>query len=489
MRNRPTSSSLTMRLTFIGRRLAALFSSGRRLITAAAVLHVALAVGLFWAGRAQLAPSLIDRDGIMASFAFDSYEYQHGAARLVEVLKQSGVKTWAAEHEPLHVKLISLEFALLGRVFGYGTLSAEPLNLCCYLAVVFLVLMLGREVGGPNVGRLSAAAVALWPTFLLHTLQLLKDLLFIALALALVMCVTTWLTRTYSRLWAVATGALMAVTMLLLLLIRFNFGIVIFALALFGFALLVVRQWREGRRLYWNMFCPLLILLTIGLLLPAYMTHTSQKFKQYPADEGGPLKSVASAGVQVPTSIVYLPRAQFRERATLTYIERLNAAADNAARRIGSMRSRFNAIYPDSGSALDRDVELRDMSGLLRYLPRACEIGFWAPFPNTWVTAGRRVGNAGRLLAGAETLVIYVCELLALFAVLRAPRDLAAWLLLSITTFGLIVLGLIVPNVGALYRFRYTFWLLLIILGLKGLESISATTARWFRTQQINRAG
>src|SRR5687768_11294653 len=80
--------------------LSAFSSGGRRLLVAAAVLHVALALGLHWAGRAQLAPNLVDRDGIMASFAFDSYEYQRGAARLVEVLGREGVLAWAAEREP-----------------------------------------------------------------------------------------------------------------------------------------------------------------------------------------------------------------------------------------------------------------------------------------------------------------------------------------------------------------------------------------------------
>ncbi|HWT00344.1 MAG TPA: hypothetical protein VN256_08860, partial [Pyrinomonadaceae bacterium] len=170
---------------FFGRRFSALPGDARRLLAAAALLHVALAVGLFWAGRAGVAPGLIDRDGIMGSFAFDSYEYQRGAARLAGVLKESGVAAWAAEAGPVHVKLLSIQFALLGPLFGHGTLSAEPLNLLCYLAVVGLTFFLGREVGGARAGRLAGWAVALWPTFLLHTLQLLKDPLFVAAALAL----------------------------------------------------------------------------------------------------------------------------------------------------------------------------------------------------------------------------------------------------------------------------------------------------------------
>jgi hypothetical protein len=458
---------------------------------AAAVLHVALALGLHWAGRAQFAPNLIDRDGIMGSFAFDSYEYQRGAARLVEVLRRDGVAAWAVEREPVHVRLISIQFALLGPLLGYGTLTAEPFNLLCYLAVVGLALLLGREVGGGRAGLLAAGAVALWPTFLLHTLQLLKDPLFIAGTLALVLCVVTWLTRTYGRASAAASGTLMGVSILLLLLIRFNFAVVILALVLFGFALLVLRQLVERQTLFWNMVSPLLI-LTAGallLLLPSLWTPPVQKFKHYPSDGGGPSKSALSGGERVPTVVTYLPRAHAGEGATPSYAGRLRAAADRAAHRVGSVRYRFSAVYSEAGSGVDRDVRFNDLTSLILYLPRAFVIGCCAPFPDTWVAAGRRVGSAGKLLSGVETLVMYVFELLALLAVLRPPRRLAAWLLLSITAFGVTALGLVVPNVGALYRFRYTFWVLLIILGAKGFESALTLAGRRSRVRGVEQAG
>lgn len=474
------TSALARTPRFFDQRLSAFSTGGRRLLVGAAVLHVALAFGLHWAGRAQLAPSLIDRDGIMGSFAFDSYEYQRGAVRLAEVLRRDGVSAWAAERGPVHVRLISLQFALLGPLFGYGTLSAEPFNLLCYLAVVGLALLLGREVGGRRAGLLAAGAVALWPTFLLHTLQLLKDPLFIAGALALVLCVTTWLTRDYGRASAGAAGALMGVTILLLLLIRFQFAAVILALVLLGFALLVVRQLSERRVLYWNMASPLLILAAGALLLLLHSLGAPpvQKFKHYPSDGGGPPKSAESAGERVPTVVTYLPRAKAEGGAPPGYAARLRAAADRAAHRVGSVRYRFSAVYSEAGSGVDREVRFDGLASLLLYLPRAFVIGCCAPFPDTWVGAGRRVGSAGKLLSGAETLVMYVFGLLALVAVMRRPRRLAAWLLLSVTVFGVTALGLVVPNVGALYRFRYTFWVLLIILAAKGIEGALTSAVR-----------
>lgn len=64
--------------------------------------------------------------------------------------------------------------------------------------------------------------------------------------------------------------------------------------------------------------------------------------------------------------------------------------------------------------------------------------------------------------------------MLALFCIWREPRNLSSWLLLLIVVFGVTALGLVVSNVGTLYRFRYLFWMLLIILGAKGLGHVLA---------------
>jgi hypothetical protein len=67
---------------------------------------------------------------------------------------------------------------------------------------------------------------------------------------------------------------------------------------------------------------------------------------------------------------------------------------------------------------------------------------------------------------------MYLFGIFAVIGAFRRTHRLASLFLLSITVFSVTLLGLVVPNVGALYRFRYTFWVLLIVLGVKGLISI-----------------
>jgi len=468
----------------LSRGLSNFFSSGWRLIAVAALLHVTLAVGLFWAGRAQIAPGLLDRDAIFKSFAPDSYAYQREAIRLTSVLRDRGLRAWLEEPERPHIKLISLQFAIFSSAFGHSTLSAEPLNLFSYIAILCLVLTLGREVAGMRVGLCATGIVALWPTFLMHTTQFLKDPLFIAGALALILIVTMCLTRTCNWVGAVSMSALIALMTALLLSMRGKFGAIIFALAFFGFILLSVRQWLQRRLLYWNLTC-LSLLLIIGALAAFDLTG-HPKPKRYPSDQSGDPKTYFGPGRHLTAVIADRRTVPFKAKVSGSYKDHLEAATERTALEIGLARHRINVNVPEASSAIDPNVELSSPKDMIDYLPRAFAIGLWAPFPKMWVSAGASVGRTGRLIAGAETLVIYLCELFTVFAIWRAPRCLAAWLLLLIIILGVAMLGLVVSNVGTLYRFRYLFWILLIILGLKGLQSVGTTLRQKFQPQLIS---
>jgi hypothetical protein len=140
--------------------------------------------------------------------------------------------------------------------------------------------------------------------------------------------------------------------------------------------------------------------------------------------------------------------------------------------KVQQVRDSFAYRYKDSGTLIDPDVEFITVTDVVRYLPRAMEIGFLAPFPDKWLGAGKEVGLAGRILSGAEMLAAYGLELLALFGAWWSRKRLSTWLLVCITVFGVTTLGLGLINVGALFRMRYAFFVLLIVLGMNGLMQI-----------------
>ena len=122
----------------------------------------------------------------------------------------------------------------------------------------------------------------------------------------------------------------------------------------------------------------------------------------------------------------------------------------------------------DAGSDIDKGVHFNSFGDIIRFVPRAVVVGFFAPFPNMWLTAGKQVGSSGRLLSGFETILTYMIESLALFGLWSGRKQLATWLVSLAATSGIVVLGLIVNNIGALYRLRYPFWVLLVVLGAGG---------------------
>src|SRR5207302_2633180 len=101
-----------------------------------------------------------------------------------------------------------------------------------------------------------------------------------------------------------------------------------------------------------------------------------------------------------------------------------------------------------------------------------------APFPNMWFETGSQVGRAGRLLSGCETLATYFIELATLISLWRMRKNLAVWLLTLTVFLGLVGLGLIVVNIGSLYRFRYPFLMLMFVLAAGGIRQILSHRAQ-----------
>jgi hypothetical protein len=139
---------------------------------------------------------------------------------------------------------------------------------------------------------------------------------------------------------------------------------------------------------------------------------------------------------------------------------------------LGSVRHRYIVSDRVSRSGVDDDVEIRSARDLIAYLPRAAALGLWAPFPPMWFQSGNLMGRAGRLVAGAEMLAMYACELLAIAAVVLRPRRLPALLLVLFALSGVTILGVVVTNIGTLYRFRYSFWIVWIVTGVSGAAKL-----------------
>jgi hypothetical protein len=426
-----------------------------RYLVVAGIFHATCTSLVFALGRAKLVQGLFDSNGA-GRFASDSHVYLDHAVSLVHLMKQAGIAGWASASFPLHTKLYSLGFTALGPLVGFNILSAEPLNLLCYVAILLLVFKLGSEISSPDTGRLAAILVALWPTFLLHTTQILKDPLFIALLLGLIFVATCGLTRSFSRARGLFTALMGGALAMLLWFVKPD----VWALTLMVVLLSTVFQclrFIQAKQIVNGNLIRGIVLLVIALGVPMLGPRLIKPYRNqnpHPLLTGTEVNQLNGVVVEPQKHQVKPPSAS---SPPLTKLRE----------RIAWARYLF-VSYPGTSSNIDPDVRLESWAEVIRYLPRAAEIGLFAPFPSVWLATGAQVGRLGRMLSGLETLVIYGFIGFSLWSLWKRRDQLAVWFLFSLATLSVIVLGLVAANVGALYRMRYPFWILLIIVGVDG---------------------
>jgi hypothetical protein len=313
------------------------------------------------------------------------------------------------------------------------------LNLFYYVAILFLVFKLGQMVFDRRTAFLATIIVGLWPSFLVHTTQLLRDPLLIVAILVFLVVSISWLTEDYSYRRSAGLFVLGALAVVTIWIVRLAMWEVVRVVALAGIVLLFVRLVREQRILGSNLLNAVLL---VGMILAI------SQFNPLPGLQGSAPSQVQQRAIQGTEGRSIWERAAFR-RADFALLKQdpLSASASN----------------------IDEDVRFDSRADLIRYIPRAAVIGFFAPFPNMWFARGSQVRSTGRTLAGIETTMIYILELFGLLAVWRKRKVLAVWLLVITATLGVTAASLIVLNVGALYRFRNPYGILIVLLGAAGV--------------------
>jgi hypothetical protein len=129
------------------------------------------------------------------------------------------------------------------------------------------------------------------------------------------------------------------------------------------------------------------------------------------------------------------------------------------------VRERYRLCYPDAASNIDVQIAFHSMNDILLYLPRAAEIAFLSPFPPDWFKMGSLPANTiMRRESGFEMVGVYLALALLPYAVWRWRLRPDLWIILIFCAGMMLVYGLVVANVGTLYRFRYGF--LMTIVGV-----------------------
>ena len=420
-------------------RVTRLPSTPLQWLIVAAVLHVLTALICFLLGYFAFLPQLFDRDGLATGIAVDNLLYRTLQLELVQTLHNSGWNAWTQVQVPLHTRFYSLCYAGFGKILGYNILAAEPLNLFYFLATLSFVYLLGREIFSERAGLLAAIVVAVWPSMLLQSAQIIRDpfsnMCLLGITWLLTKLIAKELTWRQSFTWAMAIVA----TIALLWLARGNIWSII-VIALFATLILLAVKTFLLKRFITTNTISLVVVIVIALAIPSQLESMATPERKPPV---AALSLQSTAGDMGPFT--------------------------RLVSQIGNRRAAFHSSYAARGSNIDDQVTLRSVSDILKYLPRAVAIGFLAPFPNMWLQAGAQAGRSGRLMSGVEMLLIYLMYVAVIVALWSERQRLAMWLSFTVAAAGIVGLGVIVANVGALYRLRYAFWMMLIVIGAQGL--------------------
>jgi putative peptidoglycan lipid II flippase len=122
-------------------------------------------------------------------------------------------------------------------------------------------------------------------------------------------------------------------------------------------------------------------------------------------------------------------------------------------------------------SFVDADFHPGSAADMLAYLPRAFLLGVFSPWPDKWLYTINERASVFYAITPLETLLAYAGLAGLVFWLWRggSPGVLVP-LLLAMAIMTLYALA--TPFIGALYRYRYPWWMLLICLGLAALYSL-----------------
>ncbi len=119
-------------------------------------------------------------------------------------------------------------------------------------------------------------------------------------------------------------------------------------------------------------------------------------------------------------------------------------------------------------SFIDQDRLPNSSIEMLAYAPRAAALGLFAPWPDRWFYSFTHRPSVFYTIASIEALVMYA-GLVGIFVWLVYGGSRGILIPIAMAIPVMVLYGLATPFIGALYRYRYPWWMLLLGLGLATL--------------------
>lgn len=431
----------------MSKRLSEYFSANpqvKQLLLVGAITHLLTAFTVSIVGYFQFFPSQISNSGILSG---DSVLYLQKCQELSARIQNGDLSFFFTNDFDLHLRIYALSYFVFSNIFGNSIFCFEPINIVLFLILLFLVYKIGELCFNSKVGFLSALIINFSPTFLLHSVQPLRDPLYVCLFLALIYCLLTIIYENpyFKKLLRLLIFSY--VIIFSLWIVRDNAFPVFLTVALISFVLFLVRTWSiyKSRLSQISLFG--IFIISIFLMPPLFSSLQP--------------KSILTSEMSV----------EKKEKSHNFSQKQIEKGVPQSVRYLNGIRRGINLQIEveDGSAAMDRNLVFESWSDVVFYSPKAVLIGIFSPFPNMWFEDGKMFGKTGRIIAAFEVVIIYILSAFALLTFYYQRKNLGLWLIGLTVLIGCGALGLVVTNIGTLYRMRYVFWGLLIILGTGGI--------------------
>lgn len=134
-----------------------------------------------------------------------------------------------------------------------------------------------------------------------------------------------------------------------------------------------------------------------------------------------------------------------------------------------------------AASNIDKGIDFCKNEDLIRYIPRALQIAFFAPFPSKWFAVEKRNSSPIEIyISAVEMFYCYIAYFGLLYWLVSYRRWSVSLVVPIAFAVGMsLLLGLTVANVGTLYRMRFPFAMIFVSIGMAGILQVAKMRPFW----------
>lgn len=397
----------------------------------------------------------------------DAIRFDAVAWQLAEEIKLKGWSTW----ELFKTHTMGGQVAIIAAVyavFGHDPSLIVPINASLHAFGGVLIFLLAKELASKKIvgnytGFIAGTLFIIFPSALNWYGQLHKDGYAIAgTLLILLMWIKVIKTPKNNQEWAwIAINSCLG--FFLVVMVR-PYGLTLLFLVAIGAALITV-LFSLFNKAYLETLKQLVFYTFIIIVLMAGISYTKEythriRFVENNIPKIDNIMSTSSTSTSASASVKKWEwqRSDWMPQKLENYIA-------GAAKIRGQMIR--SGMLVKARSIIDTDVTPDNIGEVVVYLPRALQVAALAPFPDSWLTHKSMM----RLVAAAEMFIYYLC-IPGLLFLLRYERKPEIWMTIYFTSVFLLILGFTIANMGTLFRVRYAYLLVVLMLGVLGWISL-----------------